>query len=134
MTSLEVFERVRYLPLLVRFDLPAPRQLQLSISETVQEGHQVAVVLVALEIASIATDLQDHVFETRAVGKHTIRPLQHKEKVMLTSIDPCIFSSFDLNIHSLSSLHPFLSIPFLHPSTFFYFKITFIFNSAHISI
>lgn len=70
-----VYKPIRYLPLRVRFDLPAPRQLQLSISETVQEGHQVAVVLVAFEVASITADLQDHVFETRAVGEHTIRPL-----------------------------------------------------------
>lgn len=67
-----------YLPLWVRFDLPAPRQLQLSISEPIQEAHQVTVVLVAFKVSSIPPDLQDHVFQTRAVGEHTIRPLYKK--------------------------------------------------------
>lgn len=52
-----------YLSLRVGFNFPAPGQLHVGISEAVQEGDEIAVVLVALEVPSISPDLQDHVLQ-----------------------------------------------------------------------
>lgn len=61
-----------YLPLRVGFDLPAPGQLHVGIGEAVQEGDEVAVVLVALKVPRVPPDLQDHVLQARAVSEHAI--------------------------------------------------------------
>lgn len=50
-----------HLSLLVCFDLPAPGQFQPRVCKHVDEIHQVAVVLVALEIAGVPPDFQNHV-------------------------------------------------------------------------
>jgi len=60
----------------VRLHLPAPREVQLQVREADDEGDQVPVVLVALKVAGVAADLQDHVLEARAVGEHAVRALR----------------------------------------------------------
>lgn len=60
---------------MVVFHLPASWQLQLLIGEHVEEGHQVPVVLVALEVVSIPTNLTDHMLQTRVGGEHSVGTL-----------------------------------------------------------
>jgi len=60
--------------------LPASRQLQLLVGEHVEEGHQVPVVLVALKVVSIPTNLTDHVLQTRVGGEQTVGTLGTQEK------------------------------------------------------
>lgn len=45
---------------MVVLHLPASGQLHLLVGEHVEEGHQVPVVLVALKVVSIPTNLADH--------------------------------------------------------------------------
>lgn len=59
--------------------LPASGKLQLFIGEHVEEGHQVPVVLVALEVVSIPTNLTDHMLQTRVGGEHTVGTLRDSE-------------------------------------------------------
>lgn len=68
-----------YLSLRVGFNLPASGQLHVGISEAVQEGDEIAVVLVALEVPRVPPDLQDHVLQTRAVSEHAICTLSETE-------------------------------------------------------
>lgn len=69
---------VSYLALGVSLDLPAPRQLQLSVCELVEEDHQVPVMLVAFKVSGIATHLQDHVLHTAAAGEHPVGCLERQ--------------------------------------------------------
>ena len=64
-----------YLPGVVVLHLPAAGQLQLLVGEQVEEGHQVAVVLVALKVVSVAPHLADHVLQTRVARKHAVGTL-----------------------------------------------------------
>lgn len=64
--------------------LPASGQLQLFVGEHVEESHQVPVVLVALKVVSIPTNLTDHMLQTRVGGEHTVGTrvgMQHSEEV-----------------------------------------------------
>lgn len=58
--------------------LPASGQLQLFVGEHVEEGHQVPVVLVALVVVSIPTNLTDHMLQTRVGGEHTVGTLRER--------------------------------------------------------
>lgn len=58
--------------------LPASGQLQLFVWEHVEEGHQVPVVLVALVVVSIPTNLTDHMLQTRVGGEHTVGTLRER--------------------------------------------------------
>lgn len=62
--------------------LPASGQLHLFVGEHVEEGHQVPVVLVALEMVSIPTNLTDHMLQTRVGTEHTVGTLKetHQSK------------------------------------------------------
>lgn len=60
----------------VVFHLPASWKLQLFVGKHVEEGHQVPVVLVALEVVSISTNLADHMFQTSVGGEHTVGTLR----------------------------------------------------------
>lgn len=62
----------------VVFHLPASGKLQLFVGKHVEEGHQVPVVLVALKMVSISTDLADHMFQTSVGGEHTVGTLRAK--------------------------------------------------------
>lgn len=50
-----------HLASVVVFHLPAPGELELLIGEHVEEGDQVTVVLIALEVVSVPAHLTDHV-------------------------------------------------------------------------
>lgn len=63
------------LPAVVVLHLPASRQLQLFVSEHVEERHQVPVVLVPLKVVRVPTDLTDHVLQTRVGGEHAMGAL-----------------------------------------------------------
>lgn len=71
-----------YLPSVVVLHLPAPGKLQLLVGEHVEEGDEVAVVLVALEEVSISTHLADHVLQAGVARKHAIGTLRggHQEE------------------------------------------------------
>lgn len=60
---------------MVMFHLPAPRQLQLLVGEHVEEGDEVAIVLVALKVMSISTHLTDHVLQAGVARKHAVGTL-----------------------------------------------------------
>ena len=57
--------------------LPAARQLERGVGEAVDEGDEVAVVLVALEDLRIAPDLVDHVLEVRVAVEVGQGALKH---------------------------------------------------------
>lgn len=61
---------------MVVFHLPASGKLQLFVGKHVEEGHQVPVVLVALEMVSISTDLADHMFQTSVGSEHPVGTLR----------------------------------------------------------
>ena len=63
---------------LVMFHLPAPGQLQLLVEEQVEEGDQVTVVLVALEVVRVSPHLADHVLQAGVARKHTVGTLERK--------------------------------------------------------
>lgn len=65
---------------MVVFHLPAPGQLQLFVGKHVEEAHQIAVVLVALEVVGVAPDFGDHVLQTRVVCKHAVGTLQNTQQ------------------------------------------------------
>lgn len=65
---------------MVVLHLPASGQLQLFVGEHVEESHQVPVVLVALKVVSIPTNLTDHMLQTRVSGEHTVGTLREREK------------------------------------------------------
>lgn len=65
---------------MVVLHLPASGQLQLFVGEHVEEGHQVPVVLVALKMVSIPTNLTDHMLQTRVGGEHTVGTLDTQKK------------------------------------------------------
>lgn len=73
-----------HLALRVSLDLPAPRQFQLGVSEAVEEGNQVFVVLVPLKVTSVSTNLQDHVLQARAAGEHAVGPLRREKHNSIT--------------------------------------------------
>lgn len=62
---------------MVVLHLPASGQLQLFVGEHVKEGHQVPVVLIALKVVSIPTNLTDHMLQTRVGGEHTVGTLRY---------------------------------------------------------
>lgn len=55
--------------------LPASGQLELFIRKHVEKSHQVTVVLVALKVVCISTNLTDHMLQTCVGGKHAIGTL-----------------------------------------------------------
>lgn len=68
---------------LVVLHLPTPGQLQLFVSKHVEEGHQVPVVLIALKVMSIPTNLTDHMLQTCVGGEHVVGTrvgMQHSEE------------------------------------------------------
>lgn len=66
---------------MVVLHLPASGQLKLFVGEHVEKGHQIPVVLVALKVVSIPTNLTDHMLQTRVGGEHTVGTLREKEMV-----------------------------------------------------
>lgn len=60
---------------MVVLHLPASGQLHLLVGKHVEEGHQVPVVLVALKVVSIPTNLADHMLQTRVGAEHTVGTL-----------------------------------------------------------
>lgn len=60
---------------MVVLHLPAPGKLQLLVGEHVEEGDEVAVVLVALEVVSVPTHLTDHVLQAGVARKHAVGTL-----------------------------------------------------------
>lgn len=60
--------------------LPASGQLHLFVGEHVEEGHQVPVVLVALEMMSIPANLTDHVLQTSVGGEHAVGTLRGRRQ------------------------------------------------------
>lgn len=61
---------------MVVLHLPAPGKLQLLIGEHVEEGDEVAIVLVALEVMSVSAHLADHVLQTGVARKHAVGTLR----------------------------------------------------------
>lgn len=64
---------------MVVFHLPTSWQLQLLVGEHVEEGDQIPVVLVALEMVGVPPDFGDHVLQTRVICKHAVGTLKKKE-------------------------------------------------------
>lgn len=69
-----------YLALMVMLHFPAPWQLQLFVSEHIQEAHQISIVLIALKMMGIPSDFGDHVLQTRVICKHAIGTLVEEEE------------------------------------------------------
>ena len=61
---------------MVVLHLPAPGELQLLVGEHVEEGDEVAVVLVALKVVSVPTHLTDHVLQAGVARKHAVGTLE----------------------------------------------------------
>lgn len=55
-------EMVPDLSRVVVFHFPASRKIQLFVGEHVEEGNQVSIVLVALEVVRVPSHFTDHVF------------------------------------------------------------------------
>lgn len=70
---------------MVVLHLPAPRKLQLLVGEHVEEGDEVAVVLVALEVMSIPTHLTDHVLQAGVARKHAVGTLGGDGREVMSS-------------------------------------------------
>lgn len=64
-----------HLPGVIVLHLPAAGQLQLLVGEHVEEGDEVPVVLVALEVVSVSTHLTDHVLQAGVARKHAVGTL-----------------------------------------------------------
>lgn len=64
---------------MVMLHLPAPRKLQLLVGEHVEEGNEVAVVLVALKVMSVPTHLADHVLQAGVARKHAVGTLDRED-------------------------------------------------------
>lgn len=64
-----------HLPSVVVLHLPASRELQLLVGEHVEEGDEVAVVLVALEVVRVPAHLADHVLQAGVARKHAVGTL-----------------------------------------------------------
>jgi len=60
---------------MVVLHLPAAGKLQLLVGEYVEEGDEVAVVLVALKVVGVPTHLADHVLQAGVAGKHAVGTL-----------------------------------------------------------
>lgn len=71
-----------HLPRVVVFHLPAPGELKLLIGERVEEGDQVTVVLIALEVVSVPPHLPDHVLQAGVARKHAIGTLDRDSSAM----------------------------------------------------
>lgn len=67
-----------HLPGVVVLHLPAPGQLQLFVGEHVEEGDQVTIVLVALEVVGVSTHLADHVLQAGVARKHSVGTLDRE--------------------------------------------------------
>lgn len=74
-----------HLPSVVVLHLPAPRKLQLLVGEHVEEGDEVAVVLVALEVMSVPTHLTDHVLQAGVARKHAVGTLGGDGREVMSS-------------------------------------------------
>lgn len=70
---------------MVVLHLPAPGELQLLVGEHVEEGDQVTVVLVALEVMSVPTHLTDHVLQAGVARKHAVGTLGRGSTEMRSS-------------------------------------------------
>ena len=70
---------------MVVLHLPAPRKLQLLVGEHVEEGDEVAVVLVALEVMSVPTHLTDHVLQAGVARKHAVGTLGGDGREVMSS-------------------------------------------------
>lgn len=55
--------------------LPAAGKLQLLVGEHVEEGDEVAVVLVALKVVSVPAHLTNHVLQAGVARKHAVGTL-----------------------------------------------------------
>lgn len=56
--------------------LPSTGKLQLLVRENVEEGDQVTVVLVALEVVGIPSHLANHVLQAGVACKHAVGTLE----------------------------------------------------------
>lgn len=75
-----------HLSLRIGLDLPASRELQMSISEFVEESDEVAVVLISLKVACVSPYFQNHVLQAGAVSKHPICTLRRKRHIKTSKI------------------------------------------------
>lgn len=66
---------------MVVFHLPAPGELELLVREHVEEGDQVTVVLIALEVVSVPPHLTDHVLQAGVARKHAIGTLDRDSEM-----------------------------------------------------
>lgn len=71
-----------HLPRVVVFHLPASGELELLVGEHVEEGDQVTVVLIALEVVSVPAHLTDHVLQAGVARKHAIGTLDRDSSEM----------------------------------------------------
>lgn len=65
---------------MVVLHLPAPGELQLLVGEHVEEGDEVAVVLVALKVVSVPAHLTDHVLQAGVARKHAVGTLGRESR------------------------------------------------------
>lgn len=65
---------------MVVLHLPAAGELQLLVGEHVEEGHEVAVVLVALKVVSVPPHLADHVLQAGVARKHAVGTLHETQQ------------------------------------------------------
>lgn len=67
-----------YLAGVVVLHLPATGKLQLLVREHVEEGDEVAVVLVALKVVGVPSHLADHVLQAGVARKHAVGTLEQR--------------------------------------------------------
>lgn len=70
---------------MVVLHLPAPGELQLLVGEHVEEGDEVAVVLVALKVVSVPAHLTDHVLQAGVARKHAVGTLGRDSREVRSS-------------------------------------------------
>lgn len=78
-----------HLPSVVMLHLPASGKLQLLVREHVEEGDEVAVVLVALKVVSVPTHLTDHVLQAGVARKHAVGTLGREVRGLETDWRQC---------------------------------------------
>lgn len=74
-----------HLPGMVVLHLPAAGKLQLLVGEHVEEGDEVAVVLVALKVMGVPTHLADHVLQAGVARKHAVGTLGREGREVRSS-------------------------------------------------
>lgn len=78
-------QRSTHLPGVVVLHLPAAGKLQLLAGEHVEEGDEVAVVLVALKVMGVPTHFADHVLQAGVARKHAVGTLGREGREVRSS-------------------------------------------------